>query len=166
MSFLQLFLSWGCGSQGLYNRSKVWRIRKLVHEIFLLFSSGAPRIGQEKVHKYKPLGPVANGMHRGFLLLSTQLKPSLSNAGRKSLRVKQCLRYTIRTSWITLHHFFRELISVMITPPIISTALLLNEVSEKSREIWNKVSEIFSEIGPEIRPDFFRAFLAGRKVLP
>ena len=52
----------------------------------------------------------------------------------------------------------------------VSTALLLNEVSEKSCEIWNEVSEIFSEICseicPEIRPEIFRAFLAGRKVLP
>ena len=52
----------------------------------------------------------------------------------------------------------------------ISTALLLNEVSEKSFEIWNEVSENFSEICseicPEIRPEFFCAFLAGRKVLP
>ena len=40
-----------------------------------------------------------------------------------------------------------------------STALLLNEVSEKSREIWNEVSESFSEIWseicPEIRPEIF-----------
>ena len=53
---------------------------------------------------------------------------------------------------------------------IVSTALLLNEVSEKSREIWNEVSEIFSEIFSEIRPgirfESFRAHLAGRKVLP
>ena len=41
----------------------------------------------------------------------------------------------------------------------LSTALLLNEVSEKSREISNKVSETFSEICfeicPEIHPDIF-----------
>ena len=35
----------------------------------------------------------------------------------------------------------------------VSTALLLNEVSEKSRENWNEVSpKFFSEICPEIRP--------------
>ena len=52
----------------------------------------------------------------------------------------------------------------------LSTALLLNEVSEKSRETWYEVSEIFSEICsescPEIHPDISCAFLAGRKVLP
>ena len=49
------------------------------------------------------------------------------------------------------------------------TALLLNEVSEKSREIWNEVFEIFSEsrseICSEVLSEIFRAFLAGRKVL-
>ena len=48
----------------------------------------------------------------------------------------------------------------------ISTALLLNKVSEKSGEIWNEVLENFSEIFSEIRPEIFRAFLAGRKVFP
>ena len=53
----------------------------------------------------------------------------------------------------------------------LSAALLLNEVSEESREIWNEVSEIFSEICseicPEIHPEIHpEIFLAGRKVCP
>ena len=55
-------------------------------------------------------------------------------------------------------------------PENVSTALLLNQVSEKRHEIWNEVSEIFSEICseicPEIRPEISRACLAGWKVLP
>ena len=47
----------------------------------------------------------------------------------------------------------------------VSTALLLNEVSEKSHEIWDEVSENFSEICSEIRPEILRAFLAGKTVL-
>ena len=53
-----------------------------------------------------------------------------------------------------------------ISEQFVSTALLLNEVSEKSREIWNEVSENCSEICPEILPEISRAFLAGRNVLP
>ena len=45
-------------------------------------------------------------------------------------------------------------------------AFLLNEVSEKRREIRNEVSENFAEICSEICPEIFGAFLAGRKVLP
>ena len=51
-------------------------------------------------------------------------------------------------------------------PEFLNTTLLLNEVSEIRREIWNEDSEKFAEIYPEIRPDIFGAFLAGRKVLP
>ena len=36
---------------------------------------------------------------------------------------------------------------------LVSTALLLNEVSEKGREIWNEVSETLPEICSEICPE-------------
>ena len=60
------------------------------------------------------------------------------------------------------NNFFLVVVVYAFSSLLVSTALLLNEVSEKSRKIWNEVSEIFSEICPEI----FRAFLAGRKVHP
>ena len=63
-------------------------------------------------------------------------------------------------------HSYRDTIAEVL----VSTALLLNEVSEKKSRNLNVVfeifSEIFSEICPEVRPEMFRAFLAGRKVLP
>ena len=53
---------------------------------------------------------------------------------------------------------------------IISIALLLNEVSEKWREMRNEISEMFSQICPDICPKIrskiSRSSLAGRKVLP
>ena len=105
-----------------------------------------------------------SGADRPFSEVATLSKPELGLAGARDKPGWDGCFPLLSLFMVSQPWMWKQ---VFLGDKSFSIALLLNEVSEKRREICNEMfSEICPEICPEIRRKISLAFLAGRKVLP